>query len=256
MDEFSEYFSIKIGMEREFQKYDSYPDNLLPIDIMFSWRPSGLRYWIKSNGLPANSKEYLYKYPVNIHCADYEILLDNKILYNLVKENEDIVLRWNKTVLKHYQTKTAKKYIDYVEPYLEWFEDKEINYKKVVSLFDELFDEQTEIKARTENDKVNLIEFKPPSLGDKYKYLQRIIKKKQFYISKEITSIQQYQLILYLLIEYYIQTNPKNEKGDMNNPYNSAEKVYDENRDELPKTWEKVSTLRKYYQLGEKINCD
>lgn len=67
------------------------------------------------------------------------IELDNKIIYDLCLKDKEktITSRWNKTVLEHYKDKKAKKYESYLEPFYEWFEDREIDIKKVDSLIDE-----------------------------------------------------------------------------------------------------------------------
>ena len=76
-------------------------------------------------------------------------VLDNKIIYNLCLQDKEktITARWNRTVLEHYRDKISKKYKIYLDPFYEWFEDKEIvidskGYEAIPLLYDEQTDHE------------------------------------------------------------------------------------------------------------------
>lgn len=77
------------------------------------------------------------------------IKLDNNTLYNLCLHDKEktITARWNKTVLEHYEDKKAKKYETYLEPFYEWFEDRDIDVEEVDSLI------KTEKESSKESEK-------------------------------------------------------------------------------------------------------
>ncbi|RMZ48891.1 hypothetical protein EB821_05215 [Candidatus Marinimicrobia bacterium PRS2] len=109
---------------------------------------------------PATPSLFL-EYPVSLSLKNKSLpykhiilLIDNEILYNLCLHDDKITERWNKTITEHYRSKKAKKYTSYLEPYYEWFEDREIvidsnEYKDFPLLYDDRLEKGVDGKSNS-----------------------------------------------------------------------------------------------------------
>jgi len=81
----------------------------------------------------------------------YKLFPSGDIGYTL--NEKSITARWNKTIYELYKNKMSKKYKTYLEPFKEWFDDREIDIVQVDSLIDEQPKENTKVskKAKIQN---------------------------------------------------------------------------------------------------------
>ena len=71
------------------------------------------------------------------------IVIDNEAIQSLCKTDENLVIRWNKSVLEYYRSFSVDEYITHTKYFIEWFElEKEIvidspEYKLIPLLYND-----------------------------------------------------------------------------------------------------------------------
>jgi len=65
------------------------------------------------------------------------MIIDSKTLYDLCLIDENIAMRWNKTVFDLYKKKHSPEYKEFTALYLKWFEDINLEVENISSLIKE-----------------------------------------------------------------------------------------------------------------------